>query len=331
MTPAVRDAPASLPAPAVPAPANRKQTVILLGPQGEKETLAAVLEEHGLRGRLAVVTAGWQEREGEVQALQDHVAGRAENLLLHKRADEVFAEHPDLEEEHRLRQTRLRQLQRLYNVRVEHAMAAVAELARRSEPEPLIRQAWEAAVGTVRSIDEEHLVDLKVAHREFDLRLDLGQRKAVRRHRREIAKILGDCEVLAIAGGHVAVLLNRLRLFDVTKHIKDKPVIGWAAGAMVLSERVVLYHDSPPQGAGNPEVLEAGLGLVKGVVPLPHARTRLRLNDPQRVSRFATRFAPARCVAMDEGARLTVGPTGWSASPETKELTPDGRVQRMER
>jgi hypothetical protein len=327
----VKDAPAALPAPAVPAPANRRQTVILLGPQGERETLAAVLEEHGLRGRLAVITAGWQEREGEVQALQEHVAGRAENLLLHHRADEVFAEHPELEEEHRLRQTRLRQIQRLYNVRIEHAMAAVAELALRSEPEPLIREAWEASVGTVRRIDEEHLADLKRVHREFDSRLALGKRKAVRRHRREIAKILDGCEVLAIAGGHVAVLLNRLRLFDVVKLAKDKPVIGWAAGAMVLSERVVLYHDSPPQGPGNPEVLESGLGLVKGVVPLPHARVRLRLDDPQRVSRFATRFAPARCVAMDQGARLTVGPVGWSASAETKELTPDGRVRRMEK
>jgi hypothetical protein len=94
---------------------------------------------------------------------------------------------------------------------------------------------------------------------------------------------------------------------------------------------VVLYHDSPPQGPGNPEVLESGLGLVRGVIPLPHARVRLRLDDPQRVARFAMRFAPARCVAMDEGARLTVGPVGWSTSPETRELTRDGRVQRMEK
>jgi hypothetical protein len=278
-----------------------------------------------------VVTAGWQEREGEVQALQEHVAGRAENLFLHKRADEVFAEHPDLEEEHRLRQARLRQVQRLYNVRIEHAMAAVAELAARSEPESLVREAWEAAVGAVRRLDEEHAENLKRAHREFDSRLALGSRGALRRHRREIARILDDCELLAVAGGHVAVLLNRLRLFDVARAVKDKPVVGWAAGAMVLAEKVVLYHDSPPQGAGNPEVLESGLGLVRGVIALPHARVRLRLDDPQRVARFATRFAPARCVAMDEGARLTVGPVGWSTSPETCELTRDGRVQRMEK
>jgi hypothetical protein len=331
MTPAVQDAPAAGPALAVPSAANRKQTVILLGPQGKRETLASVLEEHGLRGRLAVVTAGWQERENEVQGLQDHVAGRAENLFLHKRGDEVFAQHPDLEEEHRLRQARLRQLQRLYNVRIEHAVAAVAELARRPEPNELVQEAWAAAVGTVRRIDEEHAADLKRVHREFDARLALGSRKAVRRHRREIAKILEGCELLAIAGGHVAVLLNRLRLFDVARAVKDKPVVAWAAGTMVMAEKVVLYHDSPPQGPGNPEVLESGLGLVRGVIPLPHARARLRLDDPQRVSRFALRFAPARCVAMDEGARLTVGPVGWSSSPETRQLNPDGRLERMEK
>lgn len=331
MSPAVQDAPVAALEPATPAAANRKQTVILLGPQWKRETLASVLEQHGLRGRLALVTAGWQEREEEVQALQEHVAGRADNLLLHKRGDEVFAEHPDLEKVHRERQARLRQLQRLYNVRVEHAMAAVAELAGRAEPEELVREAWAAAVGTVRRIDEEHLHDIRRVHREFDSRLALGTRKAVRRHRREIAKILDGCELLAIAGGHVAVLLNRLRLFDVVRAIKDRPVVGWAAGAMVLCERVVLYHDTPPQGPGFPEVLETGFGVVRGVVALPHARVRLRLDDPARVSRFAMRFAPARSVAMDEGARLTVGPVGWSSSEDTKQLNRDGRVERMEK
>ncbi len=45
---------------------------------------------------------------------------------------------------------------------------------------------------------------------------------------------------------------------------------------MVVCETVVLFHDSPPQGAGNAEVLDAGLGLARGVIALPHARRRLR-------------------------------------------------------
>jgi hypothetical protein len=91
----------------------------------------------------------------------------------------------------------------------------------------------------------------------------------------------------------------------------------------------VLYHDRPPQGPGNAEILETGLGLVRGVVALPHARERIRLDDPSRVMRFAIRFGPARCLALDEGARLTVGPSGWSASPETRVLADTGLLEEM--
>lgn len=314
----------------VPKAAGRGQTVILLGPQSHKETLASELKAHGIRGRIATVTAGWQEREDEVQPLHAHLEGRSENLRLHSRADDVFAEHPDLEEAHRERQVRLRDLQDLYNVRVEHAMAAVAELARSSLRGDLVEEQWRASVATVAAIDAEHMEDIRGIHGEFAGRLDFGKRAAVRRHRREITKILGECDALAIAGGHVAVLLNRLRLFDIAKSWNDGPVVAWAAGAMVLTERVVLYHDSPPQGPGNPEVLEIGLGLVRGIVALPHAEHRLRLDDPDRVSRFAMRFAPLRCVAMDDGARLTIGPDGWSASDRSKQLNADGTVGRME-
>jgi hypothetical protein len=71
---------------------------------------------------------------------------------------------------------------------------------------------------------------------------------------------------------------------------------------MVVAERVVLFHDSPPQGAGNAEVLDAGLGRCKGLVPLPHASRRLRLNDPVRVSIMARRFRPDHCITLDPGA-----------------------------
>ena len=104
---------------------------------------------------------------------------------------------------------------------------------------------------------------------------------------------------VAIAGGHVMVLLNRFRMYALMPKLTEFPVLAWAAGAMVLTERIVAFHDSPPQGRGNPEVLEAGVGLVPGVVVLPHARQRLKLTDPVRVALLARRFAPARCLAFD--------------------------------
>ena len=95
---------------------------------------------------------------------------------------------------------------------------------------------------------------------------------------------------------------------------------------MALGELVVLFHDSPPQGAGDAEVLAAGLRAYPGVLPLPHARRRLRLADPLRVALLARRFTPLSCVALDEGARLDWNGRGWSLPAPLPWLEEDGRV-----
>ena len=95
-------------------------------------------------------------------------------------------------------------------------------------------------------------------------------------------------------------------------------VVAWSAGAMALTERVVLFHDRAAQGAGADRGLRRGLGLVPGVVLLPHARRRLRDRRPVRMAVLARRFAPARCVVLDDGVRLDLGPDGA--------LPPDARV-----
>ncbi len=89
---------------------------------------------------------------------------------------------------------------------------------------------------------------------------------------------------------------------------------------MVLTEKVVLFHDHPPHGQGIAEVLDAGFGLVPGLVVLPDPRRRLRLDDRERVGRLAQRFAPAACVAMDHGRRDDLpgrppGPPRVAAAP----------------
>jgi hypothetical protein len=60
------------------------------------------------------------------------------------------------------------------------------------------------------------------------------------------------------------------------------PVFAWSAGAMAVTDRVVLFHDSPPAGPpATPRSSAHGLGLFPGVVALPHARRRLRLEGPR--------------------------------------------------
>ena len=71
--------------------------------------------------------------------------------------------------------------------------------------------------------------------------------------------------------GHV------LRLFAVGR---PPAVVAWSAGAMALTERVMLFHDRAAHGPSHAEFADVGLGWVPGAVLLPHARRRLRVDDP---------------------------------------------------
>ena len=84
----------------------------------------------------------------------------------------------------------------------------------------------------------------------------------------------------------------------------ELPVVAWSAGAMVLTERVVLFGDFGPEGASEAEVYDRGLGRVPGVVALPHARRRLRLDDHDRCAAMARRFVDRHCLLLDDGTAL---------------------------
>jgi hypothetical protein len=128
-------------------------------------------------------------------------------------------------------------------------------------------------------------------------------------HRGELAALLGGAAALVVTGGHVGTLLRALRLFAI--RIPDElPVIAWSAGAMALTERVVLFHDFGPEGAQEAEVHDRGLGRVPGVVALPHARRRLRLDDPDRCAVMARRFVDQHCVLLDDGTALELTESG---------------------
>jgi hypothetical protein len=124
----------------------------------------------------------------------------------------------------------------------------------------------------------------------------------------------------------VTILLRRLRLFGVLDLLDAQPIVAWSAGAMVLSERIVLFHDDPPQGAGSAEVAELGLSACKGIVPLPHAEKRLQLGDRERVALFARRFAPDLCAALVPRTRLDWDGARWSGQPGTRKLDASGQL-----
>ncbi len=286
--------------------------VVLLGAQRYDPTLGEAIAELRIKGKIATITAGWQEREDDDEDLKEHLKGRAINLTLHARGEDVFRKDKELLNAHRERQTLLRHRQDFYRVRLEHALDAQHVIDQRAAPDEILEDEARTSIDAIRNIDALHLDRCTRDRREFDARYKPEGRAAVAAHRDQIAAIIDDCEAIAIAGGHVASLLNRLRLFGIAELAKGKTIFAWCAGAMAISERVVLFHDSPPQGPGAAEVLDAGLGLVGDVVVLPQPEFRLKLGDRQRLKVMVRRFAPAACIAMPARSRVTwlrSGPT----------------------
>jgi peptidase E len=159
-------------------------------------------------------------------------------------------------------------------------------------------------VAGLRRLDAEHLRDIERVHTRFEAHWSASRRPVLARQQAELSHLIETAQTVCIAGGHVAVLLNRMRLFGLARLLRRKPVVAWSAGAMALADRVVLFHDHPPQGAGDAELFEAGLGFVHGAVFLPHAATRIALDDAGRVALLAMRFSPANCYTLDDGSLL---------------------------
>ena len=182
------------------------------------------------------------------------------------------------------------------------ALRALHEVARHGGD--AVPAARADAEHVVRLVDERHLARVCEARASFDAAARPAERAVVAGHRADVAEILDAASALVVAGGHVDVLLHVLRLFAVPA---PAVVIAWSAGAMALTERVLLFHDRTPHARRHAEFLDSGLGWLRGCVLLPHARRRLRTEDPRRMAELAFRAAPARCVILDDGVRLDLG------------------------
>lgn len=278
--------------------------VVILGPQSPQPNLAVALQRLEIKGPLVSITAGWQEREGEIDDLRAHVGLAVTDLGLYARAEQVFAQDAELRTAYRRRQSALRESQDLYRLRLARAKDAARELMSRDGDPLLVRRAQRAAMRALRTLDREHQRAIEREHARFRRHIRPSQRASVVPHIHELRRLIEPASAVLVAGGHVAVLANRLRLFDLQRLLAEKTLLAWSAGAMAVSGSIVLFHDHPPQGAGNAEVFDSGLRLLQGVVALPYAQTRLALHESARIAMFARRFAPARCLTLDNGSLL---------------------------
>jgi len=300
--------------------------LVLLGPQRFTPMVDAALELFVHPGAaVAAVTAGWEERETEDRELGAHVERPVLNLELHARLDDVRQRDPELLRALRARRDQLGELQKLYNLQLRHLGRAAEDLLRREGPTDLLEPEREVAMEHMRALDAHRMQRVAELNSAFRNRWRPAERPVVAAHRRELAARLQEAGALCIAGGNVEALSTCMWLFDVPGLLpRHMPIVAWSAGAMVLADRIVLFHDNPPQGRGYAEVWGPGLKLAPGVVPLPHATRRLQLDDPVRVQLLSRRFSGLLCAALDEGARLVWDGRGWSGATPTRRLTEAG-------
>ena len=321
-------------------------TTVLLGPQRFMTTAGTTLRAVAPEGAVATVTAGWEEREDQDGELDAVLGGRSHNLRLYHRMFDVLDKDARFAAAALAFRDRHDELMAFYRLRLEGAMGDVYAVQRRPSAHGTGAAALEDAVEAVRRLDEWYSSTLKELYREIDAQAPAAESEVVAWHRGEIAAALAGCAALVVTGGHVGTLLRALRLFAPPVPA-ELPVVAWSAGAMALTAKVVLFHDHAPQGSHEAEVFDRGLGRVPGVIALPHARRRLRLDDHTRVAVLARRFREHRLLLLDDGTSVAFtsdgaphasagdgavagAPVAYPALPPgARVLTSDGVVEQV--
>ncbi|HKJ12771.1 MAG TPA: hypothetical protein VJ976_10350 [Ornithinimicrobium sp.] len=284
--------------------------ITLLGPQ-RTPRLGQVVAALGLSdARFGTINAGWREREPDDELLSETLNHNTVNLRLWHRMQQVWESDPELAQADAERRRVIEEMQELYLLGLDHALCALLELQSHAPRHPRVREtAIQDAEAIVRDLDRRHLLRIDQAYGEFWDRWRPHERDSTARAREAVARDLAQTQAVVITGGHVGVLLGALHLFNIGPSL-DVPVIAWGAGAMVLTERVVLFHDRAAHGPAVAELYGTGLGLVRDTVALPSPRERLSLGDRHRMGLLARRFQPAQALLLGSGVSVHIGYDG---------------------
>ena len=303
---------------------------VLLGPQNPTRNIGTAIAGSGVaEGPLAVVSAAWQEAENDLGELRSIIGRPVQDLELYRRTEELLNDDPAFATAYRARQDRLQAQQRLYRVRLRSLAMAARQMYRADGDREIVAAEQRHAIAQLRALDRHHLNRTEVLHREFEDQFPAERLPAFRRHLDEIGDMLEHTRGVVITGGNIAVLMNRLRLFGLGRLLRNRNVFAWSAGAMVLAERIVLFHERMPQGRRDPEVFGAGLGLLPGIVVLPDVRHRLRAREKMRVGLMARRFAPDACVALDNDTGVQLEGERLVRVDGARRLDRNGRLARL--
>jgi hypothetical protein len=303
---------------------------VLLGPQSPRRTIGEAVSKAQLPdGPLAVISAGWQEAEGDIDDIGSLVDRPLQDLHLYSRSEYVLENNSSLADAVRQRQNKLLDLQRLYRMRLKQLSIAARRMLNAEGDTEIVAAEQRHAIAQLRALDRHHLHRCESVWQEFAAATGQHSHPLLRQNAAEVAEIIARCAGVLITGGNVGVLMNRMRLFSVERLLEQSNIIAWSAGAMVLTDRIVLFHDRSPEGRRDAEVFGAGSGVIPGHVFLPDAQHRLRTGDRPRMSLLCRRFAPAVCVALDSGTEAHFDDAGLRHSNELRRLGHDGRFATL--
>ncbi len=276
--------------------------ITILGPERPVPVLPKVIEEQKIRGPVALISAGWRFDEPRDEPLRAAVGVGVHNLGLYAAFREIERAAPDLMSAYARKQAAVKEARSRYRLgitgAVETCQRMLADKADYGDP-------WfKASVGQLRALDQYWIDHTDRLHRSFEEEVAPQRHRLIRAWRARILDVLAGCDAVLIAGGHVGVLRNRISFFDLDEELGKRRVIAWSAGAMVLCDHILLYHDHTNFGVGTAEVFDRGLGLLPGVFFLPHARERLELEASDNVAILAQRLMPRLAVGLQNGAIL---------------------------
>lgn len=284
-------------------------------------------------GPVAVINAGWEEREDELTELDHALDSRARNLRLFHRLNDVLDKDATFAAAASRFRIRHDELTGLYRTRLDHVKDEVYAVAALVPTHPAGAHHTAAYRGLLDSVENVRRTDEWYLRELGRLYVTLGEEGKTESsgmigwHRGEVEAALSGCAAMVLPGGNIRTLMSAVRLFAVT--IPDQlPVIAWSAGAMALTDRIVLFHDFGSSGARETELFDYGLGRVKSVVVFPHARRRLRMDDPNRLAILAQRFHDAECVVLDDGTLLDI--RDGVRPPSARVIGTDGLVHTGE-
>lgn len=303
---------------------------LLLGPQRPVVNLGPTMIQAGIGdGPVAVISAAWQEAEGDIDDIRSHISNELYSLPIYHHADELFAADNALRENYRERQDLLIEQQNMYRLRLRQLTIAAREILRIEGNVSAISEERRHAISQLRALDRHHLRQINKIYERYEDKFDTERNSHLAQHVSAIENELERCETVLITGGNVVVLMNRLQLFGLGHLLSRKNIVGWSAGAMVLCDRIVLFHDRMPQGRRDPEVMCNGLGIVTSTVLLPDARNRVRQKELVRSSLFSRRFAPATCLTLDNESMLLIQDGKVQDSKAVRHIARDGRFARV--